>query len=48
MTSGHQVQSILLRIQMAELPPEEATCDEGDDSHRAIVPYEQWVRRNRL
>ena len=32
------VKDILLRVEVAELEPEQDTSEEGEDSHRAVVP----------
>lgn len=45
--SGHSVQVVFLCIKVAELEPDDASRDEREHRHGAVVPHEQRVGRER-
>ena len=37
------VEHVFLPVEITRDDDEEAPCDEGEDGHRAVVPYQVWI-----
>jgi len=41
------IEDILLPVQSSRDDPEDDACDPSEDAHDAVIPYQQWIGRER-